>query len=266
MTSFINNSTLMKPSVSISNEYYKATEKYAHNEKNIKNRTVSQTMNTKDYSFKLKDCEIIIMDTPGLNDVEGFEQDEINLNKIIDGAINSKTISGIFLIINGSNARITSNIKLLLTKFKGFVPDNIMENVIVIFTMCRTETCNIHDLTYLGIKPANVFYMNNSAFSSNPKKWNPSSIPLLEQEWNHSMISCNDILNFATSLTSSSTFEFSQMKTIRNNIKETLNLIQLKIMSLINIEQEYNVAKNAADKYNATAESFKDYTVQKKSF
>lgn len=259
--SYFGNGTLEKPNVVIPNTFYKGTEGYKHTERNIKDRTCAQTDGVTDYTFKVGKSTIIISDTPGLNDTKGTDQDDVNLNKIIDSAINSKSISGIILVINGTNARMTSNIRILLNKFRGFLPDSIMKNIVVVFTMCRQETCNFTDLSQLGIEPAKVFYMNNTAFSSDPKLW--KDMTMLQHEWNQSMQECDNIFGFGTSMSAISTFEFEQMRTIRNHIKKSLHEARLKITNLAKIQSEYMTAKADADKYEATEEQFKNYTVQK---
>ncbi len=261
ITSYFGDGTLQAPRVAIPNEYYKSTEMYKHTERNMKDRSQAQTDGVTDYIFKVGDSTIIVSDTPGLNDTKGVEQDDKNLSKIIDSAIASESISGIVLVVNGTNARVTNEIRVLINKFKGFLPDSIMQNVIVVFTMCRPETCNFTDLKQLGIEPAKVFYMNNTAFSSNPTTWTDTT--MLQLEWNQSMVTTNELFAFATSMTSVATFEFEQMRTIRNHIKHSLHDARTKIMSLAKIQNEYLVAKADAEKYQATEEQFKNYTVQK---
>jgi hypothetical protein len=136
-----------------------------------------------------------------------------------------------------------------------------MQNIIVVFTMCRPETCNFTDLAQLGINPARVFYTNNTSFSSNPKTWGDTT--MLQMEWNQSLKTAHDLFNFATSMTSCATYEFEQMRTIRNNIKHTLHIARNKIMELAKIQNEYLIAKASAEQYGATEEQFKNYTVQK---
>jgi hypothetical protein len=103
--------------------------------------------------------------------------------------------------------------------------------------------------------------MNNTAFSSDPSKWDNTT--MLELEWVQSMDTCNSLSHFLTSMSNVSTYEFEQMKKIRNTIKCSIQDAKLEIFNLQRIQEEYQKAIIAAQKFNATADEFKDYTIQK---
>lgn len=262
LTNYYLKGDLDKLRVSIPTKFHHDTENFRHNEADVRDTSRAQTQDVTEYKFDLdKKTTFRIMDTPGLNDTEGYEKDEANLEKIIESITKVDKLAGIVLVINGTNARATHNIKSLLNKFNGFLPDSIMSNIIVVFTMCRRDTCNFNDLKLLGIKPAKVFYMNNTAFSSDPSKWDDTT--MLELEWDQSMNACNQLSHFLTSLSNVSTYEFEQMRKIRNTIKTNIQDAKLEILNLQRIQEEYQKAVMAAEKFNATADEFKDYTVQK---
>lgn len=263
LTNYLENGTLENLKVSIPTMYLKSTQGYADSEFDVKNSGKSQTKQPMEYMFSSNGSKICILDTPGLCDTEGLEKDDENLNKIVNAAIKMEKLSGIVLVINGSNSRLNNNIKRVLNTFNSFFPDSIMKNIIVVFTCCREETCNFKCLDELGIKPHKIIYMNNSAFSIDPKKFNASTNVMTQMEWEQSMSVSKNIIDEIKKLDSSSTYEFEQMQKIRNSIKSKIHDTKMKITELQNIQDEYITAKNNADINNKTAEQFKNFTVKK---
>lgn len=263
LTSYLHDCPLDNPRLCIPTAFRDATEKFKHTEKNVSDRSVSQTSDVSDYTFSVNDAEIVFTDTPGLNDQRGYDKDNETLDKIIDSIINAKNISGIIFAINGTNARLTTNAKLLLNRMNSFIPDNVMKNMIVVFTMCRQDTCNfdIKQLENYGINPAKIIYINNTAFSSDHNTW--TDIEILNYEWNESFKSCNELMMFGTNLSKASSFEFEQMKKIRNNIKSNLHNIKLKINNFIKLQDEYLNNKELFDKLSIEKELNKNYTTTK---
>lgn len=264
MTNYFNDGDLSNIKVSIPTRYLKQTEGFKNSELDVKNTGSSQTKDTIEYGFNLNNDKFYIIDTPGLCDTRGSEKDDENIEKIINSAIQVNKLSGIVIVMNGSNSRVNNNIKNVLVKFGGIFPDSIMNNIIVVFTCCRKETCNFTSLDELGIKPFKIFYMNNSAFSVDPKSLNMATDPILNLEWKLSMDEINTMINDIRKMSQISTFEFEQMRRIRNNIKSKLHEAKLNIKQIQQLQDEYMQAKNAADLHGATSEQFKNFTVQKK--
>ena len=277
----------------IPNKYFKSTER------NIGNNNLAQTDRATEYEFilynaspppqqndrnslwqkigfssrpavippsdimKHKKTSVNIIDTPGLNDTKGLEQDEKNMQIILNSAINANELSAIVLIMNGTSARITTNIKNMLAKFRGSVPDSINNNVIVIFTMCREDTCNFKDFDELGISKDKVFYINNTAFSSDPKTLSGSSRALQELEWTESMKICGEIVDAVTKLSPISTNEFTQIRKIRNNLKNYLHNARLKINELYKLQENIEQAKLITPQLQAEVDKHKNFTTKK---
>lgn len=256
MTSFFLDGTLKYPRICIPNMYYDATETYDNTERDILDNSKAQTHEVTEYLFGSDEQSVIFMDTPGINDTNGLDQDDINLDKILTAVAETNFISGIILLINGTNSRITSSIQSLFDRFNGILPDYIMNNIIVVFTMCRKTTCNFKNLNNLGFTPAKVFYMNNTAFSSNPNEWDDANIIL--NEWNTSMSTCNKIITFGTQFSQFNTFDFQQIRSIRNNIKQSLHETRIKIINILIVKLEYENAKIEAKKCEDEATEFKN--------
>ena len=243
----------------------KTTEPEGHfnTEFNVKDTSKAQTKDATDYFFKRKDKNrVCIIDTPGLNDTEGLTQDDKNLDTILNAAMCSPRLSGIILIINGSSARITHNIRSMITKLKGSLPDSMMNNIIVVFTMCREGTCNFRDLKQLGINPKNVFYINNTAFSEDPTKWNNNEKMHLTLEWNESMQVCQNLQNAMDAIEPIATDEFVKIKTLRSDIKSALHQIRMELSNLQKVTDHIATIEINKQLADTTAELNKEFTTQ----
>lgn len=54
------------------------------------------------------------MDTPGLGDVRGFEQDDKNADNILKTVASTPELNSIVIMINGSDGRITDRVKYVI--------------------------------------------------------------------------------------------------------------------------------------------------------
>jgi len=90
LTNYFRNGSLQNIKVAIPSKYRSViTEQFAHCENNIKDTTQSKTDMCNQYIFvdaaSSVQRQYLFLDTPGLSDTRGAEQDNINMNKIIDG-------------------------------------------------------------------------------------------------------------------------------------------------------------------------------------
>jgi hypothetical protein len=117
-----------------------------HSESKIDDVTKSQTTKCYNYSFDHPDnpaYKFIFIDTPGLSDTNGVEQDDKNIEEIINTAISAGSLSAIVIIANGTEARVTPSIKNTLVKLANNLPDEIIErNLLLILTKCaKSSAC-----------------------------------------------------------------------------------------------------------------------------
>jgi ribosome biogenesis GTPase A len=78
-----------------------------HSERDYNAESESQTDKTTEYSFlKLDNAhKFIFIDTPGLGDTRGTQQDDLNVDKILKAASSTPNLAAVVLIVNGTNAR-----------------------------------------------------------------------------------------------------------------------------------------------------------------
>ena len=133
-------------------------------------QSVSQTQESQQYVFG----RFVFVDTPGLNDTRGVGNDVTNMQLILDAVTRFRTIAALVVVINGSLARFTSSLQLVLTMLASNLPASALGNVFVLLTHCSPLTCNFDAeaaATALGLEGQRlavgerVFHMQNSAFN-----------------------------------------------------------------------------------------------------
>ena len=260
LTNYFRGGNIDNIHVSIPTCFLKQTEACKNTEKNVINRTIAQTTVATEYPFETEEFIFKIIDTPGLNDTSGHDQDEENIQNILSAAINAKHLSAIILVINGTQARITNNIKAVLAKFRGSLPDSILSNIIVICTMCREESCNLN-IEPLQIKPVKIMYMNNTAFSVEKNNWTHPK--MIQFEWDMSMDVCKDLVKMVATMSGVATNEFVLIKQIRNKIKADLHNIKNNIIQLQQTQEEFEAIKAIIASNNNDATMFNTLIQQK---
>ena len=79
--------------------------------------------------------DIFIIDTPGMNDSNGPEQDERNINLMNDYIRQNSRIKGIIILLKFTDNRLTGSLKKSLKTFCDMFPmNNFWSHVIIIFS------------------------------------------------------------------------------------------------------------------------------------
>jgi len=142
-----------------------------------KNQAHSQTKNVTIYHIHpFEDIPaIIIVDTPGFGDTEGFEMDKV-VTELIKYAFTHilTNITAVCFVAQSSNARLTANQKYIFNKVMELFGKDIAENFIATLTFCDgddpqilnalKEKHSVFDTIIDKIKPPWYLKFNNSAF------------------------------------------------------------------------------------------------------
>ena len=127
----------------------------------------SKTSGAKEYFTMLNKLDIGIIDTPGFGDTRGFEKDSENIKKIIEILKHTEHINCVCLVINGRSARLTSSIKYVLSEITTILPQEVVNNLIVIFSNTNDElelTFDVEELNryfHKKITSDKIFYIEN---------------------------------------------------------------------------------------------------------
>ncbi|KAM9989967.1 hypothetical protein ACTFIY_006005 [Dictyostelium cf. discoideum] len=260
---FLNGEIPDKIKVSIGTKFINSNQNVKSSENDSKDRTKSQTDLCNEYSFKKDSKEYVFIDTPGLSDTRGIKQDDINIGKIIDAAESCSSLSALLIVVNGTVPRMTINLQNVITRLRGSIPDSLLNNVFIVFTNCLGHTRNF-DINSLeiNVNPEYVFHMNNTAFSTDPKSWDSTSIESLQVEFKLSFKTLDRILESVTKMSSVSTKDFGEMKSHRHNIKAILHKAKADIGNLQKLQDSLAQYQHQLEKANNDKESFKNYTTK----
>ena len=200
----------------------------------------SQTQECTQYIFKDPknpgQRSITFIDSPGLGDTRGAATDEHNITLVLKAAKEaeaSKSLSGIILVMKGTENRSTLNMKAVYTMLKAGMPDAILDNILIVFSYCSFPAeCQATKLIPFDTPASNIFHYNNLAFVADlPKIYKESEtqektriyLKTVEQSWDLTMGEITEILKvaFAQNFTAISAFEnfFNQrMKVFQTNV------------------------------------------------
>ncbi|KAF2073583.1 hypothetical protein CYY_005100 [Polysphondylium violaceum] len=260
-TNYFLDGTLENLKVAITTKHLKATENFKNDELSSGDRTKSQTDSCNNYTFTKDNTTYVFIDTPGLSDTRGIKQDDINIDKIIDAAEKAKSLSAIILLINGTVPRMTINLQNALSRLRGSIPDSLLNNIFLVLTNCLNCDKNFDlDSIQINIKPSNIFFMNNSAFSTNPTTWDENSKEYLNFQLQLSFKTITKLLTLIKETEAVPTRDFSEMKIHRSKIKSTLHKATLDIGNLQKLQDNLAIYEAQLEKHNKDKESFKNFT------
>ncbi|XP_029729939.2 uncharacterized protein LOC115253545 isoform X2 [Aedes albopictus] len=247
LTNYFHNGTPKNFKIAIPTKHHEATEGLEHHEDNVQDASKSQTRACTIYDFRKQDTIFNFIDTPGLSDTEGVAQDDFNIQQIMGAAEQSGVLTAIILVINGTQARATVNLRNTLCLLRSSIPDILLQNLVVVLTNCSATSVNF-DLAHLKpwtIPEANIFHMNNSALSRPVSQWinNERMKKDLEREWEYSMETIDELIQSLKLLGGKATEAFKQMRINRDRIKSQLHSILLDVKKFQDLQNELGLCK-----------------------
>ncbi|KXJ78527.1 hypothetical protein RP20_CCG004382 [Aedes albopictus] len=263
LTNYFHNGTLENLKIAIPTKHYKATEGLNHHEDNVQDSSHSQTRACTVYNFRKEDTIFNFIDTPGLSDTKGAAQDDFNIQQIMGAAEQSGELTAIILVINGTQARATVNLRNTFCLLRSSIPDVLQKNLVVVLTNCSATSVNF-DLVHLEpwtIAETNVFHMNNSALSRPVSQWinNERKKKAVEQEWQCSMETIEELKQNLTKLGGKATEAFKQMRINRNRIKSQLHNILLEVKNFQDLQNELDIMKKTQQNVTNDIVKYSDY-------
>jgi hypothetical protein len=243
LTNYFKNGKLQNLRVAIKTRYRPATEGYAHSETNTDDTTQSQTTACIHYQFYRNGRNYTFLDTPGLSDTRGTNQDDLNTAKIIEAVEKFDGITCVIIVMNGTQARLTDNVQNVIIRLQGFLPDVIMEHVIVVLTNAQRHSANADLKEQLKNLKSTVypFYMQNSAFSTDPSSWDQLALKALQIDWEASMNELKNLIDLVDTFEVKSVAAFTDMKKIRNDIKSMMHNARLEVENIQKTQNEIAV-------------------------
>ncbi len=98
------------------------------------NQSESQTQHSNIYSFRTENCNISLIDTPGIGDTRGFDQDKKNIKSVVEALKASEKFNAICLVFKGTDQRVDQSLKYLISQYQSLMTKESQNNIVVCFT------------------------------------------------------------------------------------------------------------------------------------
>lgn len=207
-----------------------------HYEEFLDDLTRCKTRQCTQYQYKVEQVNFNFFDTPGINNTDDYLSDNEHFEKIFQCIQSVNYLSALIFVLNGTQTRLTINIKNILERLHDRLPDIFYSNIILILTNCSSYTVNFESIKFINHPP--MFYMQNSAFSSDPKTWSQQTFEILQADWNRSIQTMNELIKTLVLLTPIPTQSLTEISNHRNSIRSILHKTRLIITELQQIEDE----------------------------
>eukprot|EP01132_Coremiostelium_polycephalum_P002086 gene2086-2573_t len=227
---------------------------------NVKDKTQSQTSTCSVYKFSKNGDTYSIIDTPGFLDNRGEVQKERNITDILETVLKHSVISGVILVINGTEERLSNGVKEVINCLRGNLPNDLFNNTMVVFTFCSYSfRFPIDSLEIPNIKKeGRNFRMENFAFGipkidlPDPNEKNRLYLKMLN-DWEESCDIVGEICESIKSFPVCSTQSYAAIKKARETFTEGIHVIGnyiIQNLELVNqlAMDEYSMEKTAKKK------------------
>jgi GTPase SAR1 family protein len=94
----------------------------------------SQTQRCNMYTFSSEDFDLMLIDTPGLGDTRGVDQDKLNVVMIAEQVARLSTFNAIILLHKASDVRADISVGYLINELRAMMPKSCQDNIIVAFS------------------------------------------------------------------------------------------------------------------------------------
>jgi GTPase SAR1 family protein len=108
------------------------------NHEKINENGESCTQQCRSFIFPIGDRNLRLIDTPGMGDTRGSEQDNINLFEILTYISHYECLNGICIFLKPNEERLTISFRLIIKQVLHYLHSSASENIIFIFTNARS--------------------------------------------------------------------------------------------------------------------------------
>ena len=229
LTNLFHDGSLRNLKVAIPTRYL-SSNIFDVDERANKNPSESQTERCRIYRYHVKHVTFQFFDTPGLS------TDVMKIDEIVEFLKPIDTLSAIIFVVNGSQPRLTINVRSVLEQFRSRIPSLFSSNIILLLTHCHRHTVNFDWTNLLPNVP--MFHMQNSVFTTDPQTWSEQTRTNLQFDWNSSMETLNQLIKTILLFSPQSTKLLSNINDDRNQLRSIFHQCRLMIIQLQSIDYE----------------------------
>ena len=119
-------------------DYNQVHIKVGEDENENPNATASATQYPKSYTFSKGDTIVRLIDTPGIGDTKGIDQDKINFERILSHLSYIDEINGICILLKPNDARLTVVFRFCIKELLTHLHRDASKNIVFCFTNSRS--------------------------------------------------------------------------------------------------------------------------------
>ena len=242
--------------VLIPTKYLKGTG--VNTESDILKQDQSQTQFCHVHKFEIqiedKNISLSVMDTPGLGDVRGIQQDDDNANKIIETISKTNELNSIVLMLNGAEPRVNERVKYIVQRIIGILPNVIKENLILVLSNTRiSPNLDVKSLD-VEVPSDRVFSIDNFIFSIDLSKISESQLRQINVDFQNLKEKVGLVIQMAISLKPTSSNSFRQIMENRDEFKSEITSLIVNLENNIKVKNHFlkllNEFKNKENQVN----------------
>ena len=178
----------------------------------------SATQMPRTYRFDIGKHLITLLDTPGIADVRGMEQDEINMENILGHLSHYDEIHGICFLLKANQSRLTAAFRFCVMELLRHLHKSVVDNIVFCFTHAggksrqQGDSLPTLDVLLKGLKgpripfsKANQFFFENDSFKflagmKNGIEFTQQEIGDYSSSWEKSRKETNRLINHVKKL------------------------------------------------------------------
>ncbi|KAI9202268.1 uncharacterized protein BJ171DRAFT_514624 [Polychytrium aggregatum] len=248
-----------------------------NNEKHAVGQSSTQHPRTYVFDARLLNGEPVrvkLIDTPGMGDTRGVEQDKSNMDLIIKYIVNYPQINAILFLLKPNNSRLTVWFRLCIKELLKNLHRDSARNIMFMFTNARSTLYRPGDTmvslsalldvvqqdtgVHVPLDNSNIFMVDNEAYrfllARDKVQFAAEDVAAFRNSWRRSSTTCQSLLNAAASIPFHATNQTINLYEVRRAV---LALCQ----PLANIAADIASTKRAVDDQTAALNSLRTAVV-----
>ena len=220
----------------------------------------SQTNKATLFSFRLHlesiGYYVNLIDTPGLGDTRGSQQDEKNIDNIFESLKKNndsgkEILHGIVLLINGTLPRLTEEQLYILYKANNIIPTLLRTNIVVIMSnvafdqRANADISEISKIINSNVPQERIFNFQNDLFSFDYKQKDRESAPIIEKNFLDNRKTLSKLFKICSALEAKPAKLFASLGDARAEFR--VNLIELLDKISVHLKKREEAQKILTD-------------------
>ncbi|KAK0641353.1 hypothetical protein B0T16DRAFT_419696 [Cercophora newfieldiana] len=220
-------------------------------------RGQSATQRTSVYSIDIRNTRVRLIDTPGIGDTRGLDQDNKNMADILKVLRTYKTLHGIMILLKPNAARLTVMFRFCIKQLLTHLHRKAAKNIVFGFTNTRGSNYKPGDTfkpletllkeyekVEMGLFEHNVYCFDSESFRYLAARKMGVDIGLLEdnaRSWEYSVQECWRLVEYVRGLTPHnvrSTINLNETRDMIVKLQEPMAMIAQKIQTSIAVNDD----------------------------